>query len=169
MPFFCSIFSSFVSHQRKTVFQMATLTFRVGDHICLICFLKNHMTWFCDLWSKIFGNILKIFLISWSKILKLIFLESPAENMKKAISYFIQICLRFVSLLLFILWIIIFATVWEKSIEAFFNQELKKNISLKLDKLVNRLDYRFQFISFYLWKTIFLSMCLNFIFLVFFF
>jgi hypothetical protein len=82
---------------------MATLTFRVGDHIFCIWYLENHMTWFCDFWSKIFGNILKIFLISCSKIFKLIFLESPAENIKKANFYLIQICPRFVSSLLFIL------------------------------------------------------------------
>jgi hypothetical protein len=82
---------------------MPTLTFRVGDHIFFICYSKNHMTWFCDFWSKIFGNILKIFLISCSKILKLIFLESPAENIDNAVFYFIQICPYFVSSLLFIL------------------------------------------------------------------
>jgi hypothetical protein len=82
---------------------MATLTFRVGDHIFFICNLKNHMTWFGDFWSKIIGNILKIFLISCSKTFKLIFLESPAEIMKNATFYFFQICPRFVFSHLFIL------------------------------------------------------------------
>jgi hypothetical protein len=74
MLYFYSIFFSvFVSNQQKLLSKMATFTFRVGDHIFLLCYLKNHMTWFCDFWSKIFGNILKIFLISCSKIFKLIF------------------------------------------------------------------------------------------------
>jgi hypothetical protein len=110
MPYFLFKFFSFFSNQRKTLFKMATLTFCVGDHIFLICYSKNHMSWFCDFWSKIFGNITKIFLISCSKIFKLIFLESPAENIKNATFYLIQICPRFVSLPLFILWIILFAT-----------------------------------------------------------
>jgi hypothetical protein len=108
---FCSnFFSIFVSNQRKTLFKMVTFTFRVGDHIFFIFYLKNHITWFCDFWSKIIWNISKICLISCSKIFKLIFLESSAENIAYDTSYFIQICPLFVSLLLFILWIIIFAT-----------------------------------------------------------
>jgi hypothetical protein len=71
--FLYKFFSSFVSNQRKTLLKMATSTFRVGDHIFFICYLKNHMTWICDFWSKMFGNILKIFLISCSKILILVF------------------------------------------------------------------------------------------------
>jgi hypothetical protein len=103
-------FSIFVSNQRRTLFKMATLTFRLSDHIFFICYLQNHMTWFCDFWSKIIGNILKFLLISCSKIFKLSFLESQAENMGIATYHFIQICPRFVSSILFILWIIIFET-----------------------------------------------------------
>jgi hypothetical protein len=53
------------------------------------------MTSLCDFWSKIIGNILKIF--------KLIFQESLAENIEDATFSFIQICPSFVSSLLFIL------------------------------------------------------------------
>jgi hypothetical protein len=67
---------------------MATLTFRVGDHIFFICYLKNHLTWFGDFWSKIIEIISKIFLISCSKTFKFIFLELPAEIIKNAIFYF---------------------------------------------------------------------------------
>jgi hypothetical protein len=35
---------------------MATLTFRVGDLIFFICYLKNHITFFWDFRSKLFGN-----------------------------------------------------------------------------------------------------------------
>jgi hypothetical protein len=59
---------------------MATLTFRLGDQIFFICSLKNYMTRLSDFWSKIIKNILKKFLIYCSKIFKLIFLESLAEN-----------------------------------------------------------------------------------------
>ena len=76
--------------ERKIFFK--TLTFHVGDQIFFICYLKNHMTWFCDFWSKIFGNILKIFLIFCSKIFKLIFLVSSVKNIENATIYFIQIC-----------------------------------------------------------------------------
>jgi hypothetical protein len=68
---FCSkLFKLFFSNQREKLLRMATLTFRVGDHIFFICSLKNHMTFFCDFWWKIFGNILKIFPHFWFKILK---------------------------------------------------------------------------------------------------
>jgi hypothetical protein len=69
--------------------------------------------------------ILKIFLISCSKFFKLIFLLSPAKNIENATIYFIQICPRFVSSLLFLLWIIIFETKLRKSIESLFYPELK--------------------------------------------
>jgi hypothetical protein len=65
------IFSLFVSNQRKTIFKMAT--FRVGGNIFFIFSLKNHMTWFCDFWSKIFENILKIFSFLVQKFSKLFF------------------------------------------------------------------------------------------------
>jgi hypothetical protein len=93
----------------KKLYKMATLTFRLGDHIYFICSLKNHMTWFSDFWSKIIRNISKNFLISCSKILKLIFLESLNENMKNTTFYFIQICPRFLSSPWFILSTLIFA------------------------------------------------------------
>jgi hypothetical protein len=32
-----------------------------------ICHSKNHVTWFCDFWSKIIGNILKIFQTYFSR------------------------------------------------------------------------------------------------------
>jgi hypothetical protein len=96
--FFVQIFFSvYFSNQRKTFFKMAKMA-------------TNHMTFFWDFWSKLFGNILKIFLISCSKLFELIFLKSPAKNMANATFYFFQICLRFVSSLLFILRIIIFET-----------------------------------------------------------
>ena len=62
---FCSnFFSLFVSNQRKTLFKMAFFNFsRRWPHI-FISYLKNHMTFFWDIWSKLFGNIFKIFLIS---------------------------------------------------------------------------------------------------------
>jgi hypothetical protein len=59
MPYF--------SFKRKKLFKMVTLTFRVGDQILFIFYLKNHMTFFLDLQSKLFGNLLKIFLISCLK------------------------------------------------------------------------------------------------------
>jgi hypothetical protein len=101
------IFSIFVSNQQNTLFKMVTLNFCIGDHIFFMCSSKNHMTWFCDFWSKIFGNILNN---SCSKNFELIFLESSAVNFTNSTFYFIQIRPCFVSLLLFILWIIIFAT-----------------------------------------------------------
>jgi hypothetical protein len=52
--------------------------------------------------------ISKISLISCSKILKLIFLESLNENMTNTTFHFIQICPRFVSSLWFILSNLIF-------------------------------------------------------------
>jgi hypothetical protein len=39
-------------------------------------------------------------------------------------------------------------TGWEKAIEALFNQELKKYISIKLAKLMSRLDHRLKYILF---------------------
>ena len=71
------------------LYKMVTFTFRLGDHIFFICSLKNHMTWFSDFWSKIIRNILKIFLISCSKIFKLIFLESLAENIGNGYFHYI--------------------------------------------------------------------------------
>jgi hypothetical protein len=102
--FFLQIFVTvFFSNQRKKLFKMATLTFCEDDHIFFICYLKNHMTFLLDFRSKLFGNILKIFLISSSKIFKLIFMESMAENIGNAYFYYIQIYPRFVSLLLYVL------------------------------------------------------------------
>jgi hypothetical protein len=91
---------------------MATLIFRVGGHIIFLCYLKNHMTWFCDFRSKVNGNILKIFLVSSSKIFKLIFLESSAENIMNADINFNQICPRFGFSPLVIVWIKE-TTVWQ--------------------------------------------------------
>jgi hypothetical protein len=59
---------------------MANFTFRESDHIFFTCYFKNHMTFFCDFWSKIIEYILKIFLI---------FLESSAKNIENANFYFI--------------------------------------------------------------------------------
>jgi hypothetical protein len=74
MPYFClHFFTASVSNQRKQFFKMAT--FRLGD-IFFICYLKDHLTFFWDFRSKLFGNILKIFLISCSKFFKLISLKS---------------------------------------------------------------------------------------------
>jgi hypothetical protein len=70
---------------------MATLTFRVGDHIFLICYLINHMIFFWDFRSKLFGNILKIDAISCSKFFKLIFLKSLAENIGNEYFNYIKI------------------------------------------------------------------------------
>jgi hypothetical protein len=82
----------------KKLFKMAILTFRLGHHIFFIlCYLKNHLTFFGDFRSKLFGNILKIFLISCSKFFKLIFLESLAENIWNDIFHYIKICLCFAS------------------------------------------------------------------------
>jgi hypothetical protein len=93
--FLLIIFKLFISNQREKLYKMATLTFRVGDHIFFIWSLKNHMTFVWDFLSKIFGNILKIF--------KLIFLESPAKIIENATFYFFKICPCFFSTLLFIL------------------------------------------------------------------
>jgi hypothetical protein len=73
----------------KKLYKMATSNFRLVDHIFCICSLKNHMTWFSDFWSKIIRNILKIFLISSSKIFKLIFLEFLAENIGNGYFHYI--------------------------------------------------------------------------------
>ena len=105
----CSnIFCIICFKSTKKLFDMATLTFHVSDHIFFICYLKNHMTLFWGFWSKLFGNILKIFLIPGSKFFKPIFLESSVENFENGYFIFNQICPRFVSSLLFILWIILF-------------------------------------------------------------
>jgi hypothetical protein len=107
MPYFCSnFFSLSFSNYRKTLFKMATLTFCVGDQIFFICYLKNHMTFFGDFGSKLFGNILKIFLICCSNN----FFWNHRINIPNASFYLFQVYPRFVSLLLFILWIIIFET-----------------------------------------------------------
>jgi hypothetical protein len=94
---------------------------------------------FWDFWSKLFGNILKIFLISCSN-LKLIFLESSAENIENAHLNFNQICPRFVSSLLFILLIIIFATKlqFERNPSKPFLSRIKINRKPQLVKLVSR-------------------------------
>jgi hypothetical protein len=105
---------------------MATLTFRVVDHIFFICYLKNHMTFFWDFWSKLFGNILKISLISCSKIFKLIFLKSPAKNIAIAIFYFFS---NIPSVCLFAIGHTLNhnfcneTTVWEKSVKALVNRK----------------------------------------------
>jgi hypothetical protein len=126
---------------------MATLTFRVGDHIIFICYLKNHMIWFCDFRSKLIGNILKIFLISSSKICKLVFLESSAENIENATFYYL-----YSNMFLFCFFALVYTlnhtfsnktTVWQKSIKALFYSELKKIYhTLKLAKLVSRPIHR---------------------------
>ena len=93
---FCSIFLLNITFK-------LTEKFFQNDHF-------NFLTCFCDFWLKIIKNISKIFLISCFKIFKLIFLESSAENIENATFHFIQICPCFVSSLLFVFWIIIFAT-----------------------------------------------------------
>ena len=110
MPYFLLkfFFQYLFQINKKKLLKMATLTFRVGDHIFFIWYFKKHMTFFWDYRSKVFGNILKIFLISGSKIFKLVFMESLAENIRNSYFQYIQICPRFVSLLLFILWIVSF-------------------------------------------------------------
>jgi hypothetical protein len=165
MFYFCSIFFQYLFQINEQYFSIATLAFRVSKQIFLMCYLKNHMTEFCDFWSKIFGNILKIFVISCSKIFKLIFLESPAENIENAAFYFIQICPCFVSSILFILWIIIFATKLRfvrNRLSPSLIKNKKKIIALKLAKFLSRPDQRIQFISFISCKKIFLTMCQNF-------
>jgi hypothetical protein len=67
--------------------------------------IKKCLIFCSNIWSKLFGNISKIFLISGSK-----FSESLAENMKNGYFNFIQICPCFLHLLLFILEIIMFVT-----------------------------------------------------------
>jgi hypothetical protein len=80
MPYFLfKFFLIFFSKQRKTLFKMATLTFRVSDHIFFICYLKNQMTFFWGFWSKLFGNILKM--------LRTNFLKSPTKNIANATLY----------------------------------------------------------------------------------
>ena len=55
---FCSnFFQYFFQINKKTLFKMATSTFRVSDHIFFICYLKHHINWFCDFWSKLIGYI----------------------------------------------------------------------------------------------------------------
>jgi hypothetical protein len=149
----------FVSNQRKKIFNMATFTFRVGDYIFFICYLKNHMTLFWDFWSKLFGNIWKIFLISGSKFFKLIFLEFSAENIRNAYFHYIQTCLRFVFSLLFILWIIIFWIKIRFARNLALIKNLKKIISPRLAHLISRPVDHFKFISFNSRKKIFLLMC----------
>jgi hypothetical protein len=111
-----------------------------------------HGLWFS---VKKIGNILKIFVISCTKIFKLIFLESPAESIENLTFYFIQICPRFVSPLLFILWIIFFATklrFGRNPSKPFFIKNKKKIISPKFAKLISRPIHHVKFISLNLWK-----------------
>ena len=92
-------FSLFVSNQHKTLFKMATLTFRFGDQIYFVCSLKNHMTRFFDVYSKLFWSILKkclSYLFS-NKQLKILWMP-PFTKFKYV--------LVFVSLL-FIFWIMV--------------------------------------------------------------
>ena len=111
----------------------------------------------------IFGrNYLKIFWknfhISCTKFLfKLIFLESFAENIGNGYFHYIQIWLRFVSSLFFILWIILFQTKLRFDRNASkppFIQNQKKIITPKLAKLVSQPMDRVKFNKLTLWKKI---------------
>jgi hypothetical protein len=129
---------------------MATLTFPLGDLIFFVCSFKNHMTCLSDFWSKIIKNILKIFHISCSTISKLL----P--------SYFqyIQICLRFVSSLLFILWIILFETkLWfgRNPSKPSFIQSWINFITPNFVKLVSRLIHNVKFNKLNSWRYMFIS------------
>ena len=135
----CFLFKFFFNNSfksTKNTLQNWNFNFlRRSPHI-FICFLKNHMTWFCDFWSKIFENIKKKFLISCSKIFKLIFLELLVENIENGYFNFIQIGPRFVHSLLFILWIIIFVTNYGLA-EIHWSSllsRIKKNISFWFQK-----------------------------------
>ena len=74
-------------------------------------------------------NILKIFLIFRSKIFKLIFLESSAENIKNTTFFYSNMSSFYFFALVNTLNhnFCNKTTVWEKSIEALFNPEFKEN------------------------------------------
>jgi hypothetical protein len=97
-----------VLNQRMKLYKIFTFTFRPDDLIFFICSLKNYMTWLIDFWSKIIKNILKIFLIYSSKIFKTNLFGILSWKYWNGYVFYIKICFRFVSSLLFILWIILF-------------------------------------------------------------
>jgi hypothetical protein len=107
----------------KKLYKMATITFRRDNLKFLICSLKIYMTWSSDFWSKIIRNILKFFIIYSSKIYKLTFLESLAENIENG--YF-----HYLNMFSFCFLALVYTlnhtflnenTIWEKFIEALFD------------------------------------------------
>ena len=90
----------------ETLFQMDTLTVRVGDHILLYAIWK--IVWhFLGIFGRNYFEILRKFS---SFHVQNFSLKSSAENIANVTFYFFHICTRFVSSLLFILWIIPFKT-----------------------------------------------------------
>jgi hypothetical protein len=74
--FFSNFYHSICFKSTKKILQMATWTFCVGDHIFFICYLKNHMTFFWDFGSKLFGNDDFLWIVSFE--VKLRFGRSPS-------------------------------------------------------------------------------------------
>ena len=98
------------------------------------------------------------------KIFQTIFFKNRLKTLGMPL-YFFQICPRFVSPLLLILWIIIFETkqrFGRNPSKLFFIQNLKTIISPKLAE-VSQPIYHLKCISFNSWKKFFL-MCQNFFF-----
>jgi hypothetical protein len=101
---------------------------RRWPHIFYMLF-ENHMTWFCDFWPKIIGNISKISLISVQKF---------QTYFSGIISWKYWEChlLLYSNMSSFCFFVLVYTlnhnfcnetTVWQKSIEALFYPELKKN------------------------------------------
>ena len=130
---------------------MSTLTFRVGNHIFI---LKNHITWFCDFWPKIFGNILKFSSFSVQKIFYLFFWNHK-------LNYWEWHLLFYSNTSSFWLFALVYTlnhnfcnetTVRQKSIKALFYRELKKFITPKLAKSISRPIHRVKFNKLNSWK-----------------
>jgi hypothetical protein len=152
-------FTVFVSNQRKKTLQNGRFNFsRRWPYNLYMLFEKSYdmVLWFSvKINRKYFENFPHF-------LFKLNFLVSPAGNIEIATFYYIQICPRFVSSLLFILWIILFQTklrFGRNPSKPSFIQNWKKFIALKLATLVSQPIYRVKFNKLNSWKKIFLSMC----------
>jgi hypothetical protein len=137
---------------------MATLTFRVGPQIFSMLFEKSYDTFLGFLVETIW-KYFENFPHFWFKFFKHIFLKLPAKNSGNSTFYFIQICPRFVSSLLFILGIIIFVT--NDGLAEIHRSPLLSRIKIspRLAKLVSQPVHYFKFILFNSRKKIFFSMC----------
>ena len=146
---------------KKTLFKMATLTFRVGYHKFFYAIWKIKENVFVILgqtYLVIFREF-SSFLVQkfsnlsfWNHQLKI--LRMPTLTLFK---YVLVLFLRFCLYHNHNFWNE--TTVWQKSIEAFFIKYYRKFIKPKLTKLVSRPIHHVKFDQLDSWKKIFHSMC----------